>query len=543
MRTVLGVVCGVLLAALVVVGAPVLGQQADNAGPYELKLLGVTPHTESRNGVSVRQLVVRFSVTPREGVKADDGQSYEVVIYEYGKEVARVPLTAGRAEDLSAILALDISGSMAEGNRIEQAREATRIFFQKLPEKADTGLILFNHKMVKQDPLTHNRQLLIEDILHAVPSGGTAYLDATVKGVEMLAGVQRGAKAIVIMTDGVDLNSETSLGTAIKTAKAAGVKVYTVGIGEPGKQQKMTSVLVLDHSGSMQEPANDQDRASKIDALKEAGKLFMSFVREGLARTTVLAFSDVPDVPGNFTSDRTALKGKINELKPAGETALFDATYDAVQALVAERPEGKRAVVALTDGIDNSSRRRVEEVITAAKEAGIPLYTLGFGRKGELDEDVMKRMANETGGKYYHAESKQALMDIFEKLANSLHDDGINEADLKKLAWETGGDYFHARDVSKMQLILKQVVEVLQAKPYTKVFDDRVQVDDGRPREIRLELVRGGSQVVGGAGASVATHGLVIPEVNHFVYLGLLGVIGLLIALPAGLRRMSRSAG
>src|SRR5207302_8482742 len=100
----------------------------------------------------------------------------------------------------------------------------------------------------------------------------------------------------------------------------------------------------------------------------------------------------------------------------------------------ADGAKGKRAVVAMTDGVDNSSRRRVDEVIERAKEGKIALYMLGFGRDRELDEKTMQAMASETGGKYYHAKNEKALMEIFENLSIQLHYDGIDETTLTQLA-------------------------------------------------------------------------------------------------------------
>src|SRR5262249_17858071 len=150
----------------------------------------------------------------------------------------------------------------------------------------------------------------------------------------------------------------------------------------------------------------------------------------------------------------------MRELTASGETALFDATCDALdtlnadteQTLKAHKPVGKRALVVLTDGIDNKSRRRFEDVIRAAKEAKVPLHLLGLGRPGELDETTMQRMAKETGGQYYPARNQQRLYEIFENLSIELHDDGIDELSLKQLADETGGKYYLARNVEDLQL-------------------------------------------------------------------------------------------
>ena len=63
-----------------------------------------------------------------------------------------------------------------------------------------------------------------------------------------------------------------------------------------------------------------------------------------------------------------------------GETALFDAVFSALATLEAYNPPGKKVVVAMTDGIDNISRRRADEVIERAKDANVALFMLGFGR-------------------------------------------------------------------------------------------------------------------------------------------------------------------
>src|SRR5207244_923695 len=123
--------------------------------------------------------------------------------------------------------------------------------------------------------------------------------------------------------------------------------------------------------------------------------------------------------------------------------------------------EGKRAVVVLTDGVDEEpgSNHRVEEVIEAAKQAGIPLHMLGLGRDGDIDEKIMQRMAEETNGTYHRARNDQTLFNIFEDLSIQLHDEGIDEATLRKLADETGGKYFPAQDISKLRLIYQGLAE------------------------------------------------------------------------------------
>ena len=321
------------------------------------------------------------------------------------------------------------------------------------------------------------------------------------------------------------------------SSSVPGDPTFTIGIGEPGKLEQVSSVLVLDHSGSMLEPADKSDPTPKIKALHRAAVRFVDMI-PSTARTTLIPFSSGVDTPEPFSNNKYRLKTSIQNLKALGETALFDAVFEALCTLEAENPRGKRVVVAMTDGVDNSSRRRVEEVIDRAKEAKIPLYLLGFGREGELDAKTMKRMADETGGQFYHARNEKDLMDIFENLSIKIHDDGIDEDTLRKLAGATGGQYFPAKNVADLKFILERVVGDIQKQDHVETFPSRFQVNDGRQRRISLKLVRRG-EVVTSITEGVQVHGVVIAESNHLVYLVLLGILGLLLALPEWLKRAS----
>src|SRR6202040_1084596 len=168
------------------------------------------------------------------------------------------------------------------------------------------------------------------------PRGGTAYLDAAAKGIDMLKGSRRNhERALVIMTDGIDLNSAVSLEGVIQQARQTRVRVYTIGIGEPGKLEQVTSALVLDHSGSMQAPAEDQESTPKIKALHGAASRFVS-IMPSTGRTTLIPFNTTVGAPQPFSNDKVALQRAIKSLVPAGETALFDATYAAIATLEAD---------------------------------------------------------------------------------------------------------------------------------------------------------------------------------------------------------------
>ena len=350
----------------------------------------------------------------------------------------------------------------------------------------------------------------------------------------------RGRKAVLLMTDGVDLNSRRTMSQVINYARERETPIYTIGLGEPGKNSPVTTILVLDRSGSMSEPAGDRETVPKIEALRRAASRFVDTMRPG-ARTTLLSFNDKLETPEPFTANKNKLKERISTLTPYGETAIFDAAHEALLTLMASDRDGKRAVILLTDGKDNRSRKRERDVIKLAREAEIPLHVLGLGTADNLDEPMMLRMAKQTGGTYHRADSERSLAEIFEQLSILLHDEGVDETSLKQLAEATGGKYFPAADISQLKFIYQGLAEELQTT-YRVTFPSLRQDDDGTSRDIALSIWRQGSEVSDIFRGGYNVRGVVVPEMDHRIYLALLAILVALLALPGFLQRWWRRA-
>jgi len=558
MRAFLAIALGVALLAAV----PAPGHD-ELPPPYKIEIDPQSVVSGVRDRADQKGLYITLGFKVRrtsDGAVAIDVSKDEIQVEEDGVPVDQLEIHQPRVENLTTVLAIDVSGSMQSNHKIDQARKAARTFLDHLDARVDAGLILFDHLVPENDPKRFrppcgpaginpaareaHRQELRQLIDQAQPLGGTAYLDATFKAIDMLRNLP-GRKAVLLLTDGVDMNSKKNASEVIKQAKVYEVPVYTVGVGEPGKNEKVTTVLVLDQSGSMRFKANDDDKKTKIEALHEAASRFVELMRP-TAQTALLPFSSSVGTVGAFRSDKRMLQTMIKELKPEGGTLLYDATLAGIETLVAARLTGRKAVVVLTDGKDEApgSRHSDDFVIERAKEERIPLYMLGLGRSREIAEGVMRRMAEQTEGKYYHAENEEALIRIFEQLSIDLHDDGIDEEALRTLAEKTGGKYYQARDVSKLHLIYEELATELQST-YTVTFRSRKQSHDGTARGIDIRVVRGGQQVSNVGSAAYNVHGVVVvPDMNprtYLVLLLLLGGLGALLALPARLGKLGQS--
>ncbi len=126
--------------------------------------------------------------------------------------------------------------------------------------------------------------------------------------------------------------------------------------------------VVFDLSGSM---AGDKIGLARqaLERLAETGHEADEYFLVGFdARASLLL---------DRTRDISALTRRIAHAAPGGGTALYDAVYLGAEAL-GRGSHRRRALVVVSDGEDNSSRRGYKELLRFLKEAGAPVYTVGI---------------------------------------------------------------------------------------------------------------------------------------------------------------------
>src|SRR5262249_34024501 len=100
-----------------------------------------------QGGTKSRKVSLVFRVKrTTDGAIVNDIPKDEIVIEENGVPAANLDLTPPAGQKLTVILAIDVSGSMARANKMEQAKAAALKFLEKLDKRADVGLILFDHE-------------------------------------------------------------------------------------------------------------------------------------------------------------------------------------------------------------------------------------------------------------------------------------------------------------------------------------------------------------------------------------------------------------
>jgi len=166
-------------------------------------------------------------------------------------------------------------------------------------------------------------------------------------------------------------------------------------------------VLVIDCSGSM--------AGKPLEDAKAAAKSFLGFLSPG-DRVALIKFSETWTTLMEFSTDRAALGSAIDSIQPGSSTAFYQAVIGGLN-LFDKKNEGNKAVVALTDGKNNRSGT-LDETLERSRAASVPVFTVGLG--SDLDASSLRRLAQESGGVFYHAPVSSDLESIYRSIAVSL---------------------------------------------------------------------------------------------------------------------------
>jgi Ca-activated chloride channel family protein len=179
--------------------------------------------------------------------------------------------------------------------------------------------------------------------------------------------------------------------------------------------------LVIDNSGSMR---NKRERVNSAA---------LSFVRESNPEdeSFIVNFDDSAYLEQDFTSSIGDLMDALDNLDTRGETALYDAIYLSVDKVVKEGKRDTKALLLVTDGEDNSSKYKYDEVLKQLKESKVTLYAIGLLEENEQHslfsappskkaKAALQTFAEATGGVAYFPKSVDEVEELCKQIAHDL---------------------------------------------------------------------------------------------------------------------------
>jgi VWFA-related protein len=246
--------------------------------------------------------------------------------------------------------------------------------------------------------------------------------------------------------------SETSTVPLVElpiTIAGGPVKAEDVVVREGSKQLQVESVtagadapltvgLLIDSSGSMQKHLPD---------VQEAAIRFLDTALGENGRAFLVTFDSEARLVQAPTANRDTLRQRVLNIRPAGNTALYDAMI--LGLLQFEGVKGRRALIVFSDGADAVSRYRRENVAELAKRSNIPIYLIvapqpsaprpmvtqvapgtGLPVRGGVapnlagvwisSVDEMRKVSNATGGRLHTIRDLKELAEVYGKIEADL---------------------------------------------------------------------------------------------------------------------------
>lgn len=225
-------------------------------------------------------------------------------------------------------------------------------------------------------------------------------------------------------TDNVVLNVTVTdkSGQYVKGLKASDFKVYEDGVEVKTEmfasfsvqESPYAAVVLLDSSGSMEE---------RFTLARSAAIRFLDGLRdEDVA--AVYRFDSKVERVQEFSGGRD-LAPIAYTIRAKGMTTLNDAIVEASHAL-ADRPEHRKAIVILSDGMDTFSKATSDKAVESALAIGASIYAVDMsalevgGSSRNQGAPTLKGFADKTGGRFIATAGGPALRDAFSGIAEEL---------------------------------------------------------------------------------------------------------------------------
>jgi Ca-activated chloride channel homolog len=212
-----------------------------------------------------------------------------------------------------------------------------------------------------------------------------------------------------------------------KGLPVVGLRQKSFHVLEDGVEQKLqffeseetpfAAVILIDSSGSMEE---------RMMMARSAAITFLGGLRED-DMAAIYNFDSNVKLIQDFSQSHDVSEA-VHDLKANGMTVLNDAMVQAAQEL-AKRDEKRKAIIVISDGIDNRSKYSSEQALKAAIAANATVYTVDMSvpfanmteeMQRRLSIGQLKKFADKSGGKFISTPGGAGLRDAFNSIVKEM---------------------------------------------------------------------------------------------------------------------------
>ena len=175
--------------------------------------------------------------------------------------------------------------------------------------------------------------------------------------------------------------------------------------------------LLIDASNSIRSRFHFEQNA--------ATEFMLDILRPQMDKAFIMGFDVVPDVTQDFTNNGDLLATGIHKLEPGGGTALYDAVYTACRDKLLPMYGAtalRKAIILVSDGDDNQSHTDLDDAIKMCQRADTIIYAISTNNSPSRDrgDDVLKAMAEATGGRAIYPPDMEHVADAFRAIQDEL---------------------------------------------------------------------------------------------------------------------------
>jgi VWFA-related protein len=289
----------------------------------------------------------------------------------------------------------------------------------------------------------------------------------------------------------------------------AGLKAADFVVYEDGVRQKIanfsTAEIPFSYALMIDTSASTRD---ELTLIRRSARRFIDDLRLK-DRIALIQFNKEIEITTPLTSDRLKLEAGLNRLRLGSGTSFYDALQSAIGDAL--KVGGRKAIVALTDGVDSFGISTFEQVMPALERAGASVYFLELNTESFTEAGMMRAC---TEREHFRFSAKQLKKYVKEYLQggdeadyekhcslSSLERMQINRRlyesarrELREIAKRTGGRVYPIKDLSELELAYKQIAAELGTQ-YSLAYYPTNDKHDGKWRTLRVAIKRPGFAV------------------------------------------------
>jgi VWFA-related protein len=284
--------------------------------------------------------------------------------------------------------------------------------------------------------------------------------------------------------------------------KASDFVIYEDGVRQAINSFSATDapfnlVLLLDTSGSA---------SHEVELMRRAALRFLDELRPR-DRVAVIQFSKEVELLKDLTSERAEIEEALRLLKPGTGTSFYDSLKLAIDEVFKE-VEGRKAIVALTDGVDSFGYTTFRQILTEIESLNVLTYFLELdtevftqaGMTRDCSDESHFEFSRKQFEKYLTEYGKGVIMSENQPHCRLSREERVQvnrrlyesaRRELREMADKTGGRVYPVKDLKQLEPAYSQIAAELRTF-YSMSYYPTNEKHNGKWRTLRVKLNRPG---------------------------------------------------